>query len=312
MKAVFLDFATLQPSDLSLSKLESLPVTLARYEQTLPSETAARLAGATIAITNKVVIDEAVMNAVPSLKLIAVTATGTNNIDKVAAAKRGITVANVEGYGTSAVSQHAFALLLALTNKIAAYHGDAVNGRWSQSPQFCLMDYPVMGLEGRTLGLIGFGVLGQAVAKLADAFGMRVLVAEGRAGKQAGRTPLHTVLAESDVISLHNLLTAETEKMVNAEFLSQMKRGAILINTARGGLIDEVALVEALRSGQLGGAGLDVLSVEPPPKDHILLAPDIPNLIITPHCAWVSASARQRLLDLTVDNIQHFLVKNTQ
>ncbi len=306
-RAVFLDYASLDPADLDLSGLRALPLELVLHESTSAADTSARLQGATIAISNKVVIDADVMAACPPLKLIAVTATGTNNVDKAAAAARGIRVANVTAYGTQAVAQHTFALLLSLSNRIADYSRDAVNGRWSQSPSFCLSDYPVRDLAGSVLGIIGYGELGRAVAQLAAAFGMQVLVAEGEGGPQPGRTPLREVLARADVISLHGLLTPRTEKIINAGTLAQMKPGALLINTARGGLVDEPALAAALRTGRLGGAGLDVLSVEPPPPDHPLLADDIPNLLITPHCAWVSRAARQRLLDATVENIRHFI-----
>ena len=307
MRAVFLDFASLQPDDLDTAALTSLPLDLALHAHTRPDETVARLQHAQIAITNKTVVDAAVMAACPQLRFIAVTATGTNNIDMAAARARGIAVANVEGYGTQAVAQHTFALLLALTNRVLDYSRDARNGRWSASPTFCLMDYPVRDLAGSTLGIIGYGELGRAVARLGEAFGMQVLVAEGEAGPQPGRTPLPELLARADVVSLHTLLGPRTQKLINATTLAQMKRGALLVNTARGGLIDEAALVEALRSGQLGGAALDVLAVEPPPVDHPLLASNLPNLIVTPHCAWVSRGARQRLLEATVANIRRFI-----
>ena len=214
---------------------------------------------------------------------------------------------NVTAYGTDAVAQHTLALMLALCNRLPDYSRAAVDGRWSASPTFCLIDFPVRDLAGSTLGIIGYGELGRAVAQRAAAFGMHVLVAEGQGGPAPGRTPLPELLARADIVSLHGLLTSATEKLINAERLAEMKRGAILINTARGGLVDEAALADALRSGQLAAAGLDVLSVEPPPASHPLLAPDIPNLLITPHCAWASRQARQRLLDATVDNIRRFI-----
>lgn len=306
-RAVFLDFASLKPADLDISALQALPLDLQLHEHTDAGDTIARLHNASIAISNKVVIDAAVMAACPALKLIAVTATGINNVDKAEADARGIAVRNVTSYGTQAVAQHTLALMLSLCNRLADYSRDAINGRWSQSPSFCLSDYPVRDLAGSTLGIIGYGELGREVARLAAAFGMQALVAEGEGGPGPRRTPLSEVLRHADIISLHGLLTTRTEKLINAERLSQMKRGAFLINTARGGLVDEAALLTALKSGQLGGAALDVLSVEPPPADHPLLAGDIPNLIITPHSAWVSRGARQRLLDATVANICHFI-----
>lgn len=306
-RAVCLDVASLRPADLDLGNLRALPLELVLHDTTAAADTAARLAGATIAITNKVVIDSAVMAACPALRLIAVTATGTNNIDLAAAAARGIQVANVQGYGTAAVAQHTFALLLALANRLGEAGHDVGNGRWSASPTFCLMDYPALDLEGATLGIIGHGELGRAVARLGAAFGMRVLVAEGHAGAQPGRVPLDTLLRSADVVSLHTLLTPATAGLINAKRLACMKPGALLINTARGGLIDEAALLDALRRGRLGGAGLDVLSVEPPPPDHPLLRAGLPNLLVTPHCAWVSRGARQRLLEATVANIRGFI-----
>ncbi len=307
LRAVFLDGDSLKPADLDFSGLQALPLDLEIFPVTAPDATLARMADADIVISNKVQITAAHMAACPRLRLIAVTATGTNNVDKVAAAAQGIVVANVEGYGTAAVAQHTFALILALANRLRDYSRDAGNGRWTQSPQFCLMDYPVLDLAGKTLGIIGFGALGQAVARLGEAFGMRVIVAEGVQGAQPGRLPLAQVLAEADILSLHCLLSPVTEKLINAHTLAQIKPGALLINTSRGGLIDEPALAAALRNGHLGGAGLDVLSVEPPPLDHPLFACDLPNIIITPHCAWASSAARQRLLDGTVSNIRRFL-----
>lgn len=306
-RAVFLDFASLRPADLDLAALRALPLALELHEHTAAGDTVARLQGARIAITNKVVIDAAVIAACPELRFIAVTATGTNNIDLDAAAARGIRVANVQGYGTSAVAQHTFALVLALANRLGEATRDAINGRWSASPTFCLMDYPVLDLPGATLGIVGFGELGRAVAGIGEGFGMRILVAEGHEGPQPGRLPLDQVLAEADVVSLHTLLTPATHRLIDARRLALMKPGALLVNTARGGLIDEAALLDALHRGHLGGAGLDVLSVEPPPADHPLLVAGLPNLLVTPHCAWVSRSARQSLLDTTVANIRGFI-----
>lgn len=306
-RAVFLDIASLRPQDLDLSGLHALPLELVLHDATAAADTVARLQGADIAITNKVVLDAGVLDACPELRAIAVTATGTNNIALAAAALRGIRIANVHGYGTTAVAQHAFALIMALANRLPAAARDARNGRWSASPTFCLMDYPVLELPGATLGIIGFGDLGQAVAAFGESLGMRVLVAEGHEGPAPGRLPLQQVLAESDVVSLHTLLTPATAHLIDATRLAQMKPGALLINTARGGLIDEAALLAALQHGHLGGAALDVLSVEPPPADHPLLTADLPHLLITPHCAWASRGARQRLLDATVANIRAFI-----
>lgn len=307
LRLVFLDYASLHPGDLDASALSALPVEVALHDRTEAGDTAARLRDADIAVSNKVVIDAAIITACPRLKFIAVTATGVNNIDLAAARARNIAVANVAGYGTQAVAQHTFALMLALTNRLADYTRDAVDGRWSASPAFCLIDHPVRDLADGTLGIIGYGELGRAVGKIAGAFGMRVLVAEGEGGPMPGRLPLRDVLRNADIVTLHGLLTPHTERIINAETLALMKPGALLVNTARGGLVDEAALAAALRSGHVGGAALDVLSVEPPPADHPLLARDIPNLLITPHCAWASRGARQRLLDATIENIRHFI-----
>jgi glycerate dehydrogenase len=307
MRGVVLDLDTLHPSDLSLDGLKASLPHWQLYGHTVAEQVAGRLTGYQVAVTNKVRIDRAAMLAAPELALICVSATGTNNVDLEAARERGIVVCNVRDYAAASVSQHVFALLLALATRWHEYQSDVDAGDWSRSPMFCLMHRPVMELEGKTFGLIGYGVLGRAVARLAQAFGMQVLVCTSlRPGAvaDAERTPLPELLARSDVISLHCPLDAGTEKLVNEHFLSAMKPGALLINTARGGLIDEQALKQALCSGRLGGAALDVLSVEPPPADHPLLDPAIPNLILTPHNAWVSRECRQRLLDGVVANIR--------
>lgn len=310
-RAIFLDLDSLRPQDISLECLQALPVSWSFYSHTSPGEVVERLADADIVVCNKVVIDQRVIDACPRLQLVAVTATGTNNIDREAAAKRGIAVRNVQAYGTTAVAQHTLALLLALCNRLQDYAAAACDGRWSRSQQFCLLEFPMTDLSGKTMGIIGYGELGQAVARLARAFGMDVLVAEGQQGIAPGRLPLEQVLAAADVVSLHCLLSPATEKLVNARTLGQMKAGALLINTARGGLVDESALLQALESGHLGGAALDVLAQEPPPPDHLLLRAALPNLLITPHCAWGSPGARQRLLAMTADNIAGFLDQRT-
>ena len=306
-QAVFLDFDSLRPADIDTTPLHALPLDWRIHATTSPAQVQSRIAEADVVVCNKVVLSAATLAAAPHLKLVAVTATGTNNVDREAAAALGIAVLNVRGYGTAAVAQHTLALLLALSNRLPQYARAAVDGTWSRSPMFCVLDYPMVDLGGKYLGIIGFGELGQAVGRLASAFGMELLVAEGSEGARAGRLPLAEVLQRADVLSLHCLLSPRTERLINARTLALMKPQALLINTARGGLIDEPALAEALRRGRLGGAALDVLSVEPPPPDHLLLAPDIPNLLITPHCAWASPAARQRLLDLTADNIAAFL-----
>lgn len=304
MRGVFLDTLTMNLEELDTSGLNNVVEYWDFFETTAPEETAERIENADVVITNKVVLDRNLIEGAPKLKLICVCATGTNNIDLDAARERDIPVKNVAGYTGTSLAQHTIALLLALATRWHQYSEDVNNGRWSQSPVFCRLDYPVMELAGKTLGIIGYGDLGQKVARLGEALGMRVLVAASFNGEQkAGRVPLEQLLAESDVISLHCPLTGETEMLVDQQFLSAMKPSAFLINTARGGLVDEAALVAALKGGGIGGAALDVVSVEPPPADHPLLAGDIPNLIITPHNAWISRESRQRLLDGVTQNI---------
>ncbi|WP_250459476.1 D-2-hydroxyacid dehydrogenase [Microbulbifer litoralis] len=305
MRGVFLDTLTMKLEELDTSALQSALDHWDYYESTTPEETAARIADADVVLTNKVVLDRTLIEKAPKLKLICVCATGTNNIDLQAAQEKGIPVRNVAGYTGTSLSQHTIALLLALATRWHLYHRDVQQGHWSRSPVFCRLDYPVMELAGKKLGIIGYGDLGQKVARLGEALGMEILVAESFSGQsKPGRVPLSQLLAESDAISLHCPLTPQTRQLVDRRFLNAMKPGALLINTARGGLVDEAALADALRSGQLGGTALDVLSAEPPPADHPLLADDLPNLVITPHNAWISRESRQRLLDGVVENIR--------
>lgn len=293
---VFLDAASMGDAD--LSQLSSAAHQLVCFEHTAAEQVVPRLRQASIAIVNKVVLSAAILKQLPELKLICIAATGVNNVDLAQAAKQGIVVCNVRGYANTAVPQHVMALLLQLTNQVARYHQAVSAGRWSQSRHFCLLDYPLTELAGKTLVVVGYGALGQATAKLAKAFGMRVIVAEQPDATQCrdGRLAFLPALAQADVLSLHCPLTPQTERLFNASVLAAIKPGALLINTARGGLIDEPALLFALQSGQLGGAALDVLTDEPPAPDNILLNAALPNLIITPHVAWASAQARQRML----------------
>ena len=308
MRGVFLDTLTMKLEELDTSALEATLDHWDFYETTTPQETAARIKDADVVITNKVVLDRPLIENAPNLKLICVCATGTNNIDLDAAAGKNIPVKNVAGYTGSSLAQHTLALMLALATRWHQYSDDVKQGRWSQSPIFCRLDYPVIELAGKKLGIIGYGDLGRKVAQLGEALGMQILIAESFTGdKKTGRVPLDRLLAESDVISLHCPLSEQTDQLVNRAFLAAMKSSAFLINTARGGLVDEHALVDALKSGVIAGAALDVVSVEPPPADHPLLARDIPNLILTPHNAWISRESRQRLLNGVVDNINsHF------
>ena len=283
------------------------------YPKTAPADVVERLAGAAIAITNKVAIDAAAIEASPDLKMIAVSATGTNNVDLEACRRRGIVVSNIRGYAEHTVPEHVMALLLALSRNLVAWRETLQAGGWERSEQFCLFDHPIRDLHGATLGLIGSGTLGNGVARLAEAFGMRVLRAErkGAATVRPGYTAFTEVLAEADAISLHCPLTAETTGLIAEPELRAMKPSVLLINTARGGIVDEAALVRALKEGWIAGAGFDVITAEPPPEGHPMVDPALlalPNFLLTPHVAWSSRPAMQTLADQLIDNIEAFVV----
>jgi glycerate dehydrogenase len=308
---VFLDLGSTDAGDLDFSELESLG-DLVRHDRTEPDEVAARISEAHIVLTNKVPITKGTIAISPTLQLIQVVATGYNNVDIDAAKRYGVAVCNVSGYSTPAVAQHALTLLLNLTTGIHRYAQEAAE--WPKSPYFTRLDHPISELSGKVLGIAGMGTIGSLLATLAEALGMKVvsLKREGQSSPYAGqanrlRLDPDEFFPRCDAISLHCPLTAETHHLINAKTLDQMKSSAYLINTGRGDLVDEPALAEALRQGNIAGAGLDVLSTEPPPADHVLLSPDIPNLIITPHTAWASVESRQRLLDGVAMNIQAFL-----
>jgi glycerate dehydrogenase len=306
-RAVFLDHQSLDLGDLDLSPLEQQFDSLQLYPATAPAQVAERLQGATAVISNKVMLDAASLAANPQLELILVAATGTNNVDLNAARAQGITVCNCQGYGTPSVAQHTLALLLALATRLCDYRQVVAEGQWAKASQFCLLDFPIVELEGKTLGLLGHGELGGAVARLAEAFGMRVLLGQipGRPPRE-GRLPLEELLPQVDALTLHCPLNEQTRHMIAARELALLKPGALVVNTARGGLIDEQALADALRAGHLGGAATDVLSVEPPVNGNPLLAADIPRLIVTPHSAWGAVEARQRIVGQLADNAQGF------
>ncbi|HLT03584.1 MAG TPA: 2-hydroxyacid dehydrogenase, partial [Pseudomonas sp.] len=280
---------------------------LTLHSASTPEQIIERLQGAQVAISNKAPLTEQVFAACPDLRLVLVSATGTNNVDLAAARARGITVCNCQGYGTASVAQHCLALMLALATRLPDYQAAIRAGRWQQASQFCLLDFPIMELNGKTLGILGHGELGSAVGRLGEAFGMRVLIGQlpGRAARP-GYVPLDELLTRVDVLSLHCPLTEQTRNLIGARELALLKPGALLINTARGGLVDEQALADALRSGHLGGAASDVLSEEPPRNDNPLLAPDIPRLILTPHSAWGSREARQRIIEQLAENARAF------
>jgi glycerate dehydrogenase len=306
-RAVFLDHSSLDLGDLDLSNLNACFTDLQLYPHSTQAQTIERLQCAQVAISNKVPLNAEVFAACPELKLVLVAATGTNPIDLAAARAHGIIVSNCQGYGTPSVAQHTLMLLLALATRLSDYQQDVRAGRWQQSQQFCLLDHPIIELHGKTLGLLGHGELGSAVARLAEAFGMRVLLGQlpGRPAR-ADRLPLDELLPQVDALSLHCPLNNDTLNLISARELNLMKPTAFLINTARGGLINEQALADALRAGHLGGAATDVLTQEPPKDGNPLLAADIPRLIITPHSAWGSREARQRIVGQLSENAQAF------
>ncbi|OOZ42714.1 2-hydroxyacid dehydrogenase [Solemya elarraichensis gill symbiont] len=309
MKAVFLDLKTLDQEDLELSALKSLADEWVFHDLTAADETAERIRDVEIVITNKVVIDAALMDQAENLKLICVAATGTNNVDLEAAKEMGIMVTNVTGYGTPSVVQHVFAMLLALNTSLIGYHERVQAGAWQKSSSFCLFDLPITELTGKRMGIIGYGELGQGVATVAEAFGMQLMIAQrpGSTEAQPNRYPLDEVLQQADVISLHVPLADNTANLIGERELKMMKPDAVVINTARGGIVDEEALVDALKSGEIGAAGFDVLSVEPPKQGNVLLDNPMPNLIVTPHVAWASQQSRQRLLNLVVESIENYI-----
>lgn len=304
--AVLLDRETLDLGDLDLSGLEAAAGGLTSYNRTTPDQVVERIGTASIVIVNKVVLTAEVLEACPTLRLICVVATGVNNIDTAAAAARGITVVNCRAYGTESVAQHTLALMLALATSLMPYRDAVRAGRWEQAPNFCFLDYPIVELAGRTLLIVGHGELGSAVGRLAEAFGMTVLIAErpGATTARPDRVLFQEAVREADVVTLHCPLTDETRNLIDANVLKAMKPSAFIINTARGGIVNEDDLANALRDGDIAGAGMDVLTQEPPRAGNPLLAPDIPNLIVTPHSAWGSRTARQRIVEQTVENIE--------
>jgi glycerate dehydrogenase len=309
-RIVFLDRSTLQAQ----VRRPAFEHSWTEYPVTAVSELPERLAAATIAITNKVPLREATLRHLPDLRMIAVAATGYDVVDIACCKAHGIAVANIRNYAVHTVPEHAFALITALRRNLLAYRRDVENGRWQQVDQFCFFDHPIRDLHGATLGILGEGVLGQATAHIGRAFGMQVLFADHAPPKAPGVvfTPLERVLAESDVISLHLPLSDATRHMIGAAQLRRMKRTAILINTARGGLVDEAALAQALREGVIAGAGFDVLSKEPPKEGNPLLELRMPNFILTPHVAWASDGAMQFLADQLIDNIEAYVAGRPQ
>lgn len=314
MRGVILDAASLG-TDLEGAPIDLSPIRQAlsacdSYATTEAEQTLARLQNQQVVITNKVVIDRPIMQACPSLKLICIAATGMNNVDLQAAEELGIQVCNVAGYSTDSVAQHTFALILTLTTRLSELAQAVQDGAWSKSRFFCLLDYPVAELAGKTLGIIGYGDIGKKVALIAQAFGMTVLVAQrpGSNNIDKGRVPLEQLYQQADIITLHCPLADNTDNLIDAQALAQMKPQTLLVNAGRGGLIDEPALLAALKAKRLAGAALDVLAQEPPSADHpmIVAAREMDNLLITPHVAWSSIEARNRLIKTIGEQIKHW------
>lgn len=318
MKAAFLDFDSLGPADIDTSALRATLPGLELYPSSTEAEIHERMAGCEILLVNKVDLTRERLAAMaPTLKLVALAATGTDNVDLAAARELGIAVANIRNYATPSVVQHVFGLVLALTLRLDEYRQLLRSGAWERSPHFCLLDFPSRELAGRTLGIVGYGQLGQAVGAVGRAFGMRVIAARSLRDGAGGTGPtgtaavdrleLRELLAIADVVSLHCPLTPATRHLIDRDSLARMRRDAVLVNTARGGLVDTDALLSALEGGRLGGAGIDVLAEEPPAPGHPLLAARLPNLIVTPHIAWAAQESRQRALDEVVSNVRDFL-----
>lgn len=309
-KIVFLD----ADSIIADIRRPAFPHQWEQHAATSAGQTVARLTDATIVITNKVQLKRETLEQLPKLKMVAIAATGTDNVDIACCRERGIVVCNIRNYSVHTVPEHVFMLVLALRRNLLAFREDLRNGAWQKSPQFCLFTHPVRDLHGSTLGLIGHGAIGQAVEQIARAFGMKVLVAEhkGCAEVRPGYTAFDTVLRESDVLTLHLPLNEQTRHLISTAEFARMRPGALLINTARGGLVDEAALLEALQSGRLGGAGFDVLGKEPPTAGHPLLDLNLPNFILTPHIAWSGREAMQTLADQLIANIEAFVAGSAQ
>ncbi len=302
---VFLDSATLI-AELRIPNFDHVWV---EHPESAPEEVAEKLWRASIAITNKAPITRAVLEACPKLRLVAVAATGVNNVDLEACRERGVAVCNIRGYAEHTVPEHVFMMLLALRRNLLAWRRTLRDGGWQQASRFCLFDHEMHDLHGSTLGLIGPGNVGAGVERLARAFGMEVLIAEHKGAEtvRPGRVSFDEALARADQISLHTPLTEATRGLIGAREFGLMKKNAVLINTARGGVVDEAALVSSLKTRRIAGAGFDVLSVEPPTEGNPLLELDLPNFLLTPHVAWSSREAMQALADQLLDNIEAFV-----
>ncbi|HEU5133970.1 MAG TPA: D-2-hydroxyacid dehydrogenase [Steroidobacteraceae bacterium] len=314
MRAVFLDFGTVSHDDLDTTQLERVLPGITLHATSTDAEVDERIAGVDFILTNKLNISRARMRAVPGLRFIGLTATGTNNVDLEAARELGIAVCNIREYCTVSVVQHVLGAMLMLTHRLREYGQAAVDGTWSRSGQFTVPGAPIRELSGKVLGIVGYGTLGSAVANAArDALGMRILVARRQGSTESAtsgspvRVTLDELLRTADVLSLHCPLTPATTGLIGKRELALMKPEALLINTARGALVDLDALVAALKGGDLGGAAIDVLPQEPPVNGSVLFEPEIPNLLVTPHIAWAAFEARQRAVDELALNVEDFL-----
>jgi glycerate dehydrogenase len=306
MKSIFLDYATVSIGDLDPKSLLTAAPGMELRESTKQEEISKFIENHEIVLLNKLQMTREIIFEAKRLRLIALAATGTNNIDLEAAKERGVAVCNIRDYCSTSVVQHVLGAMLSLTHRLPTYSREAIDGTWAKGPHFTLLNHPIRELHGRTLGIVGWGVLGQAVARACEsALGMQVRIAQREhSPREATRVPLDELLATADVISLHCPLNDQTRNLLDARRLSLMKPDALLINTARGALVDPAALAQALRAGRLGGAAIDVLSQEPPVDGNPLLDSTLPNLIVTPHIAWAAIEARQRCLDEMAANIR--------
>ncbi|HIO22276.1 MAG TPA: D-2-hydroxyacid dehydrogenase [Nitrospirales bacterium] len=305
---VFLDADSIQPDELDLGSLKQAVPDLTFYPHTRLEDAVERIGSAEVVICNKTPMRREVLAAASNLKLITVAATGINNVDLTAATELGIVVCNARGYSTQSVVQVVFSMILGLMTRLSDYQGAVSFGVWQQSQQFCALDFPFSELHGKRIGIVGYGAIGRAVEQVGEAFGMESLIAERRGVTEVreNRIAFEDVLAQADVLTLHCPFTPETNDLIAEKEIALMKPSALLINAARGGVVNEAALRDALKQGRIGGAGVDVLTNEPPTDGNPLLDPSIPNLIITPHIAWASREARQRLVDRLAENIQAF------
>lgn len=305
---VMLDESSYMLGDLDLSALIDQIDHWDRYAETNPAQRQVRLKDATVVVINKVKLDADIIASLPKLQLVLLAATGTDNVDLMACRAQGVGVCNVTDYGTASVAQHVISLMLALSTNLLAYADETASGGWSNAAHFSTLSYPISELEGKTLGIVGYGTLAKGVEKLARAFGMNILISQRPGGApQVGRLAFNDLLPEVDVLSLHCPLVPQTRHLLNMDAFKKMRSSAILINTARGAVVDNAALADALRGNEIYGAGIDVLEQEPPPASHPLLQAGIPNLIVTPHVAWAAIEARQRLMNKVAENLAAWL-----